>query len=126
MRPTSTRHRHQRRADDGLQRLQGREHGKAKDSSAPARYIIQGTKGYLLQKSTANYCGGVTFHPNEGKEEHYNLNAGRPRQAAEFDAFARAIEGGGPGAVQPDAGYLHCGQPGAGNGPPRCRHPLPY
>ena len=64
----------------------------AKDCGAPARYVIQGTKGYILQKSTANWCGGVTFHPNEGKEEHYNLNGGRPRQAAEFHAFARAIE----------------------------------
>ena len=64
----------------------------AKDSSSPARYIIQGTKGYLLQKSTANFCGGVTFHPYKGKEEHFNLSAGRPRQAAEFHAFARAIE----------------------------------
>ena len=39
-------------------------------------------------------CGGVTLHLNEGKEEHFNLNGGRPRQAAEFDAFARAIAGG--------------------------------
>ena len=66
----------------------------AKDCGAPARYVIQGTKGYILQKSTANWCGGVTFHPNQGKEEHFNLNGGRPRQAAEFHAFARAIEGG--------------------------------
>ena len=66
----------------------------AKDCSAPARYVIQGTKGYILQKSTANWCGGVTFHPNQGKEEHFNLNGGRPRQAAEFHAFAKAIEGG--------------------------------
>ena len=66
----------------------------AKDCGAPARYVIQGTKGYILQKSTANWCGGVTFHPNQGKEEHFNLNGGRPRQAAEFHAFAKAIEGG--------------------------------
>ena len=66
----------------------------AKDSSSPARYIIQGTKGYLLQKSTANFCGGVTFHPYKGREEHFNLSAGRPRQAAEFHAIARAIESG--------------------------------
>lgn len=66
----------------------------AKDCAAPARYIIQGTKGYLMQKSTANCCGGLTFHPNDGKEEHYNLNGGRPRQAAEFEAFARAIAAG--------------------------------
>lgn len=66
----------------------------AKDCAAPARYIIQGTKGYLMQKSTANCCGGLTFHPNDGKEEHYNLNGGRPHQAAEFEAFARAIATG--------------------------------
>ena len=66
----------------------------AKDCAAPARYIIQGTRGYILQKSTANFCGGITFHPNEGKEEHYNLNGGRPRQAAEFEAFARALDTG--------------------------------
>ena len=66
----------------------------AKDCGAPARYVIQGNKGYILQKSTANFCGGVTFHPNQGKEEHFNLNGGRPRQAAEFEAFARAIESG--------------------------------
>lgn len=66
----------------------------AKDCDAPARYLIQGTRGYLLQKSTANFCGGVTFHPCQGKEEHLNLNAARPRQAAEFDVFARAIAGG--------------------------------
>ena len=66
----------------------------AKDCAAPARCVIQGTKGYLLQKSTPNFCGGLTFHPNQGKEEHFNLNGGKPRQAAEFTAFARAIEGG--------------------------------
>ena len=66
----------------------------AKDCAAPARCIIQGTKGYILQKSTPNYCGGVTFHPNEGKEEHYNLNGDRPRQAAEFETFYRAMTAG--------------------------------
>ena len=66
----------------------------AKDCAAPARCIIQGTKGYIQQKSTANCCGGITFHPNEGKEEHYNLNEGRPREAAEFETFARAMESG--------------------------------
>ena len=66
----------------------------AKDCAAPARCIIQGTKGYIQQKSTANCCGGITFHPNEGKEEHYNLNGGRPREAAEFETFARAMESG--------------------------------
>lgn len=66
----------------------------AKDCGAPARYVIQGTKGYILQKSTANLCGAVTFHANSGAEEHFNLNGKRPRQAAEFEAFARAIDAG--------------------------------
>ena len=35
-----------------------------------------------------------SFHPNEGKEEHYNLNGARPRQAAEFEAFYRAMTAG--------------------------------
>ena len=34
------------------------------------------------------------MYKRQGKEEHYNLNGGRPRQAAEFEAFARALEGG--------------------------------
>ena len=66
----------------------------AKDCAAPARYVIQGTKGYLLQKSTANICGAVTFHANDGREEHFSLNGKRPRCAAEFEAFAHAIDTG--------------------------------
>ena len=66
----------------------------AKDCGAPARYVIQGTRGYLLQKSAANFCGGVTFHPNSGPEEHFNLNGKAPRQAAEFETFVRAIHAG--------------------------------
>ena len=66
----------------------------AKDCAAPARYVIQGTKGYLLQKSTANVCGAVTFHANDGREEHFSLNGRRPRCAAEFEAFAHAIDTG--------------------------------
>ena len=56
----------------------------AKDSSSPARYIIQGTKGYLLQKSTANFCGGVTFHPYKGKEEHFNINERKEQKEMRF------------------------------------------
>ena len=66
----------------------------AKDCSAPPRYVIQGTRGYLLQKSTANFCGPLTLHLNDGKEEHFSLNGKRPRCAAEFEAFARAIDAG--------------------------------
>ena len=84
-----------------------------RDCAAPARYLIQGTKGYLLQKSTANLCGPLTLHLNDGTEEHYSLNGKRIRCAAEFEAFARAIDAGGPGAVQPYAGHLPGGQPGS-------------
>ena len=66
----------------------------AKDCAAPPRYVIQGTRGYLLQKSTANFCGPFTLHLNDGKEEHFSLNGKRPRCAAEFEAFARAIDAG--------------------------------
>ena len=66
----------------------------AKDCAAPPRYVIQGTRGYLLQKSTANFCGPLTLHLNDGKEEHFSLNGKRPRCAAEFEAFARAIDVG--------------------------------
>ncbi|OUN38024.1 oxidoreductase [Faecalibacterium sp. An77] len=66
----------------------------AKDCAAPPRYVIQGTRGYLLQKSTANFCGPLTLHLNDGKEEHFSLNGKRPRCAAEFEAFARAIDAG--------------------------------
>ena len=43
---------------------------------------------------TANVERGIDTSGNEGKEEHYNLNGGRPREAAEFETFARAMESG--------------------------------
>ena len=66
----------------------------AKDCAAPPRYVIQGTRGYLLQKSTANFCGPVTLHLNDGREEHFSLNGKRPRCAAEFETIAHAIAAG--------------------------------
>ena len=66
----------------------------AKDCAAPPRYVIQGTRGYLLQKSTANFCGPVTLHLNDGREEHFSLNGKRPRCAAEFEVIAHAIATG--------------------------------
>ncbi len=66
----------------------------AKDCAAPPRYVIQGTRGYLLQKSTANFCGPVTLHLNDGREEHFSLNGKRPRCAAEFEIIAHAIAAG--------------------------------
>ena len=68
----------------------------AKDCAAPPRYVIQGTRGYLLQKSTANFCGPVTLHLNDGREEHFSLNGKRPRCAAEFEIIAHAIAAGDP------------------------------
>lgn len=88
----------------------------AKDCGAPARYVIQGTKGYILQKSTANWCGGVTFHPNEGKEEHYNSTAAAPA-GGRVPCVRPRHRGRGPGALQPDAGYLCGRQQGADRGP---------
>ena len=66
----------------------------AKDCAAPPRYVIQGTRGYLLQKSTANFCGPVTLHHNDGREEHFSLNGKRPGCAAEFEVIAHAIATG--------------------------------
>ena len=66
----------------------------AKDCAAPPRYVIQGMRGYLLQKSTANFCGPVTLHLNDGREEHFSLNGKRPRCAAEFEIIAHAIAAG--------------------------------
>lgn len=66
----------------------------AKDCAAPPRYVIQGTRGYLLQKSTANFCGPVTLHLNDCREEHFSLNGKRPRCAAEFEVIAHAIATG--------------------------------
>ena len=65
----------------------------AKDSSSPARYIIQGTKGYLLQKSTANFCGGVTFHPIRARKStstSAQAVPGRRRSSTPLPAPSRA------------------------------------
>jgi predicted dehydrogenase len=62
----------------------------AKDCAAPARYVIQGTKGYISQESPANFCGAVTLHLNDGTEETYD---GSPecRLESEFKFFADTI-----------------------------------
>ncbi len=63
----------------------------AKDCGTPARYLIQGTKGYLLQETTANICGAITIHFNDGTKEHYDENRNRHRMCAEFEAFERQM-----------------------------------
>ena len=97
----------------------------AKDSSSPARYIIQGTKGYLLQKSTANFCGGVTFHPIRQGRALQPQRRPSPAGGGVPRLCPRHRERG-YGALQPDAGHLGGRQSCAGNGPPRCGHPLHY
>ena len=42
-----------------------------------------GHKGISDAEVHPQFLRGVTFHPHTGKEEHFNLNGGRPRQAAE-------------------------------------------
>lgn len=69
----------------------------AKDCSAPSRYIIQGTKGYLTQDTPANLCGAVTLHLKGGKEETFHTPT-RHRMETEFLAFARQIQGRNPDA----------------------------
>lgn len=59
----------------------------AKDCSAPSRYIIQGTEGYLEQRTPANQCGEVTLHLNSGREETFHTPT-RHRMEMEFHAFA--------------------------------------
>lgn len=62
----------------------------AKDCAAPARYLIQGTEGYLLTETTANICRDVTLHMNDGTEEKYESGFGS-RMECEFQTFARLI-----------------------------------
>ncbi|MGI6754636.1 MAG: Gfo/Idh/MocA family protein [Atopobiaceae bacterium] len=66
----------------------------AKDCQAPSYCIIQGSRGYLEQRTPANLCGEITLHFNDGREEHVDENGfGDPRLRweAEFAAFARDV-----------------------------------
>lgn len=63
----------------------------AKDCSAPAGIIIQGTKGYIMQNSTPNICGEFIFYLNNVIEEKCNLNGDVHRIVAEFKEFDRII-----------------------------------
>lgn len=65
----------------------------AKDCGAPARCIIQGTKGYIQQTTPAGICGEVTLHLNDGTEEVFNENP-LNRMEAEFISFAKEITSG--------------------------------
>lgn len=63
----------------------------AKDCSAPWRYVIQGTEGYLLMDTPANFCMDITLHRNDGTEEKYELNP-ESRLECEFLHFRRCME----------------------------------
>lgn len=65
----------------------------AKDCGAPCTYVIQGTKGYILQTTPANFCGPVTLHLNDGTEETFSQEPAS-RLEPEFRAFIDAIESG--------------------------------
>ena len=65
----------------------------AKDCSAPWSYCIQGTDGYILQKSPANFCLEVTLHRNDGTEETFDEEP-ESRLEPEFLTFAQEMEAG--------------------------------
>ena len=75
----------------------------AKDCGAPARYVIQGTKGYILQKSTANWCGGP---PQSGQGRTFQPERRQTPAGGGVPCLCQGHRGRRPGAVQPDAGYL--------------------
>ncbi len=63
----------------------------AKDCSAPWRYVIQGTEGYLLMDTPANFCMDIKIHLNDGTDEKYELNP-ESRLECEFIEFARQMK----------------------------------
>jgi len=62
----------------------------AKDCSAPWRYVIQGTEGYLLMDTPANFCMDIKIHLNDGTEEKFELNP-ESRLECEFRAFTQQM-----------------------------------
>ena len=87
----------------------------AKDCAAPARCIIQGTKGYIQHHLPPQRGQGRALQPEWGPPP----GGRRVRDVCPGDGKRR------PGAVHPHAGHLHCGEPGAHGGTPVGRHPLP-
>lgn len=63
----------------------------AKDSAAPAHYLIQGTKGYILQETSANICGKVTVTYNDGTKMEFDENEAQARMYYEFKRFEQVI-----------------------------------
>ena len=65
----------------------------AKDCAAPRQYIIQGMEGYLSQCTSANICGEVTLHLNDGTEERFHTPV-EHRMEMEFRTFAGQMAAG--------------------------------
>ncbi len=65
----------------------------AKDCAAPWSYVIQGTDGYIMQKTPANFCLEVTLHLNDGTEETFN-DEPASRLEPEFRVFSQEIASG--------------------------------
>ena len=65
----------------------------AKDCSAPASCVIQGTEGCILQSTPANTCGAVTLRLRDGTEETYD-EPPASRLEPEFRYFAQEIRSG--------------------------------
>lgn len=65
----------------------------AKDCAAPYHYLIQGTAGYILQKTPANSCMEIMVHFNDGTEETFHKEP-KSRLEPEFLSFVEIIESG--------------------------------
>jgi predicted dehydrogenase len=63
----------------------------AKDCKGVAGGVIQGTKGCIKSKLSANLIGEVTLELNDGTVEKYDDGGGDIRVVPEFTAFIKAI-----------------------------------
>lgn len=63
----------------------------AKDCSAPAHFIIQGTDGYISTQYSPNLLGRVTLHRNDGSEETFDDGMAMSRLIPEFSFFIDCI-----------------------------------
>lgn len=63
----------------------------AKDCKGVCGGVIQGTKGCIKSKASANLVGEVTLELNDGTVEKYDDGGGDRRVVPEFTAFIKAI-----------------------------------
>lgn len=67
----------------------------AKDCSAPCFCMVQGTRGYFIQRTPANTCGEILLHWNDGTEINWDTQP-EHRLIPEFQHFAKIIATGKP------------------------------